>query len=97
MEEKTYKQWWPLHLRVASGETLAGVEKQFYDSVLTHLHQEEILHEDVEGLRQIRQDIQKQKEENRRRQTERKRLETKIKALESMLSDQTRQLLSVGE
>jgi hypothetical protein len=41
MDEQTYKMWWPLHCRVALGETLAPEECQVYEAGLAILENEE--------------------------------------------------------
>ena len=41
MEESLYQQWWPLHLRVARGETLAGEEQARYELGLRQMEQDE--------------------------------------------------------
>src|SRR5258706_15389213 len=97
MDEATYKTWWPLHIRKAKGETLTPEEQSFYQTKLKQLHQEEILHEDVEGLRQMREEIERLKAENRRLQVLREQLEAKAAVLESALDDKTRQLIGVGD
>src|SRR5438128_10406223 len=97
MDGTTYKQWWPLHLRQVTGETLTPEEQAFYQTGLEQLHKEEILHQGVEGLRQMREEIEQLKAENRRLQVLREQLEAKAAALEAALSERTRQLIGVGD
>ena len=97
MDEATYKTWWPLHLRAVSGETLSEEERAFYETRLAQLHQEEVLHEDVEALRAVREEIQRLDSERLQLQARRVELQAKIKALESTFGEPTRKLLAVGE
>jgi len=41
MDEKSYKRWWQLHLRVAREETLTPAEQIEYDAGLEILDKEE--------------------------------------------------------
>jgi hypothetical protein len=34
MDEPSYRAWWPLHLRVARGESLEGEERAAYEAGL---------------------------------------------------------------
>jgi hypothetical protein len=55
MDEQQYKAWWPLHLRVALGETLSDEEKRLYEAGRAELQAEEQteLRHDVTELRAL--------------------------------------------
>ena len=97
MDEATYRRWWPLHLRVAEGETLVAEEQAFYQTGLEQLHREEKLVEDVEGLRRMREEIAQLKADNLSLQALREQLEARAAALEAALSAKTRHLIGVGD
>jgi hypothetical protein len=40
MDEQQYKTWWPLHLRVALGETLSAAEQSLYEAGRAALRRE---------------------------------------------------------
>src|SRR5262249_59003802 len=42
MKENEYQIWWPLHLRVAKGETLSEEERHMYETGLAALESEEL-------------------------------------------------------
>ena len=41
MTESTFQSWWPLHLRVARGESLSAEERSFYDATRLALDHDE--------------------------------------------------------
>lgn len=96
MDEARYREWWPLHLRVASGERLTPDEEASYDSSLRELHQEELSSRDVGAVRRARDRVAALAAENEKLREERDQLETQIAALEETLNDEARHLLGVG-
>ncbi len=55
MDEQAYKTWWPLHMRVAKGETLNPQEQAVHDAGQQQLYAEEKLDNDIKELQQTRQ------------------------------------------
>ena len=55
MNEKTFKQWWQLHLRVARGEALGLQEQTQYETGLDALDKEEREQFQAARLNQLRQ------------------------------------------
>ena len=55
MNEKTYKQWWQLHLRVARGEALGLQEQTQYEAGIDTLDKEEREQFQAARLNQLRQ------------------------------------------
>jgi hypothetical protein len=55
MDEQQYQAWWPLHLRVALGETLSAEEQHDYEAGRAELEAEEQaeLQHDVTELRAL--------------------------------------------
>lgn len=60
MDEKQYRRWWQLHLRVARGEALGPAERAEYEVGLEVLDQEEKIHfeqNDLAKLRRLRAQV----------------------------------------
>jgi hypothetical protein len=95
MDEKAYRTWWELHLRVARGESLNPEEVAAYEVGLKQLHQEESLSDKVATLRQLRANVVTLETEQERLQARRNKLEAEIAVLETLLNQQTAQLLGV--
>jgi len=96
MDEQTYKTWWPLHLRVARGETLSAEEQVRYEDGLQQMYAEETLDGSVEELRAERERVLELQQEYARLRAEYEALEAEIATHESRLSEPTRQLLGIG-
>ncbi|MBM4461488.1 MAG: hypothetical protein FJ011_27650 [Chloroflexi bacterium] len=88
MDEKTYQQWWQLHVRVARNESLNRSEQIEYDRGLQVLDRAE--RQDLEpgaaaALRQLRAQIEQLQTENVQLQARRARLDRRIRTLERAL------------
>jgi septal ring factor EnvC (AmiA/AmiB activator) len=93
MDESAYREWWPLHLRVARGEVLAGAERVAYHAGLDTIHRAELPSEDSERLRKARAAVAALEAEQVTLRERRDQLEAEIAALESMLNPRDRNLL----
>jgi len=90
--------WWDLHLRKARGETLSETEQQLYDAELARQDREAPpLENDLEGLKQLRQQVLALGRDNADLRKRLSELDSEIHLIEQSLSEQTRQLLGVGE
>jgi hypothetical protein len=96
MEEQTYREWWPLHLRVARGESLSEPERQAYEAGLHELQGEESAAPTVEALRGARSTVRALEAEHAELQTQQRALDIQIRRIERALSQPTRELLGVG-
>ncbi len=98
MDEATHKQWWPLHLRAALGETLSAEEQAVYDAGSKQLDEgeEQSLHGSVEALARSRQQNMELKAEYNRMHQEIQELEQQIALYEERLHTPAKQLLGVG-
>ena len=85
MDKGTYDKWWPLHLRVALGEELGDGERLTYKTGLAELERDEVLVEDVEGVRLTRARLAELDRERRELESERFGLDARIAALEAQL------------
>jgi predicted RNase H-like nuclease (RuvC/YqgF family) len=85
MDEKTYKQWWQLHLRAALGETLSSDEQNEYESGLKVLYEEERVQflqtNGLTELRELRSQVERLQTTNDQLKDESTRLDKKIAAL----------------
>jgi hypothetical protein len=97
MDQSTYQRWWPLHLRVARGETLAAEDQSFYDAQCKELDKAEILQVDQEAFRAAQASLAALKAETARLQERSRQLDAEIEALQAALSKQKRQLLGVED
>jgi predicted nuclease with TOPRIM domain len=97
MDEATYKEWWPLHIRAAKGETLNAEEKAIYEAGCRALDAGEILDGRLEELKQARQRTEELEAERARLQTRYEALRAEIAELETNLSEPIRQALGVKE
>lgn len=95
MDSATYAAWWPLHLRVARGESLAPDEKVAYEAGLRQLHAAETL-DDLKALQEARAAVARAEAERERLAAERDALDAEIAALERALSEPMRQALGVA-
>jgi hypothetical protein len=84
VDQTTYREWWPLHLRVARGESLNADEHAFHESVRLELEREELL-ENREGLRAAREADAALETDRSRLKERRRQLESEIAALETAL------------
>jgi hypothetical protein len=92
MDEKTYKAWWQLHLRVARGETLKPDEKIQYDAGLSALNEEEkeqFRPEKLMALRQLRMQVEQLKATHAQLKDESSLLDNKIANLEKAYQAKT--------
>jgi hypothetical protein len=90
--------WWDLHLRKARGATLSEAEQQFYDAELARQDREAPpLKSGLEALKQLRQQVLALGRDNAEPRTRLGELDREIDLIEQSLSEQTRQLLGVGE
>jgi len=94
MDEPSYRAWWPLHLRVARGESLEGEERAAYEAGLAQLHQSENLAAGPALLSQARGAVQVLEAEYARLHAQREQLEAEIAALETVLDAGTREPLA---
>ncbi len=95
MDETTYREWWPLHVRVACGESLSEEEQRVYERGLKALHDEEVGSRDADKLRQARMAVRELEQEHAELDARRRQLDDEILALERLISP-PRQLSSVG-
>ena len=85
MIDSEYEQWWQLHLRVATGETLAAEEDQIYQAGLAFLEREEAAQPsraDVNLLRSLRARTQTLMQLQNKLQLQSAGLDEKIEELE---------------
>ena len=97
MDERAYRAWWPLHLRVAKGEKLTDQELALYAEGKRRLHEEDVLDGSVALLRKTREDVRRLELERQRLQKRRRQLRAKVSALEAALSEKAKQALGVGD
>lgn len=84
MIDSEYEQWWQLHLRVATGETLAAEEDQIYQAGLAFLEREETAQPsraDVNLLCSLRARIQTLIQLQNKLQVQSARLNEKMRSL----------------
>lgn len=94
LDPNIYQQWWPLHLRVARGETLRAEEDTFYQSTRRQLEAEEAKPATRdESLCEARAAVTSLEAERAGLEAQRLQLQTDIAALEALLGRRTRQLL----
>lgn len=96
MDVSEYAAWWPLHLRVARGETLNADEQSRYESIRDELDRDDELPLLVDA-KHARSDLRQLEAERDELERRRQQLDSRITVLEGRLSGQTRQLLGVGE
>ena len=95
MDDATYKVWWPLHIRVAKGETLNADEQTIYEAGCRALDAEERLDGRLEELKQARQRSEEVEAKRAWLQARYEALRAEIAELETHLSEPTRQALGV--
>lgn len=98
MTDHEYEIWWQLHLRVATGETLATEEEQIYLAGLAFLEREETAQPsraDANLLRSLRGRIQTLMQLQDKLQLQSARLDEKIEELERTYRQMTGLDLSV--
>jgi hypothetical protein len=91
-----FQRWWPLHLRVARGESLSDEEQTIYQGYLRGLDESENL-EPLQRAKQARTDLRNLEAERRQLEVRRQELDAEISALESTLGPQARELLRAEE
>jgi hypothetical protein len=82
IDSTTYARWWPLHLQVARGETLAAEDRAFYDHVRLELEREEVIG-GVNSVRQVRAAVTALEAERTRLENRRQQLDEEIVRLEA--------------
>ncbi len=92
MTESIFQSWWPLHLRVARGESLTPEEKSFYDATRQDFDSDEQL-QPLRTTQLAKAELQTLEIERSQLEQRRRQLDTQIAALENRLSQSTRQLL----
>ena len=97
MDEQAYRVWWPLHLRVAKGETLSPEQQTLYLEGKRRLHEEETLEGSLALLRQTRAEIKTLEAEREALLERRRQLRERVTLLEASLSDKAKRALGVGE
>jgi hypothetical protein len=98
MDEATHNKWWPLHYRVAKGETLSAEEQAQYEVGLQQLYAEEeaqLAPQRIERLREGRKRREELEAERSRLQSRYDALRAEIAALEARFSEPTRKLLGI--
>jgi hypothetical protein len=98
MDEATHKKWWPLHYRVAKGETLSTEERAEYEAGLQQLYAEEeaqLAPRRIERMREERKRREELEAERARLQAQYDALRAQIATLEARLSEPTRKLLGI--
>ena len=94
MDEATYEKWWPLHLRVARGESLRAEEQRCYEAGREQLHDQEVLNEGL-SLRESRGKLTVLGDEHRALLAQHKELVDEVEALEGALTERTREFAGV--
>lgn len=94
MDDATYRQWWPLHLRVSNGETLEPEDQALYEAGLCHLHRDESIQADPAKLADLEQKIAAAERKNSELDQQRQALEIRVAQLQARRS--VRQADSAG-
>ncbi|MFM9962652.1 MAG: hypothetical protein ACKV2Q_15685 [Planctomycetaceae bacterium] len=89
MTESAYQSWWPLHLRVARGESLTPDEKSFYDATCQDFDSDE-QQQPLRTAQLAKAKLQTLEVERTQLEQRRRQLDTQITALENRLSQSTR-------
>ena len=92
MTESQFQSWWPLHLRVAHGESLTPEERVSYDAAHHALDNDE-QQKPLRTAQLAKAELQTLEVERTRLEQHRRQLDAQITALENRLSQSTRQLL----
>jgi len=87
MDEPTYQQWWPLHLRASKGEVLEAEEQAFYEAGLCHLHRDETIRAPA-ALTDLEEKIAAAELKNVRLEQQRELLERRLNQLQSRSTGQ---------
>jgi hypothetical protein len=90
MDQKSYSEWWALHVRAARGEGLTEEERITHEAGLKQLQQEEVLDGDLTALRLARQRLRALEGEQIELRAQQRELDQKISALEAALNERTR-------
>ena len=93
MDEQTYRAWWPLHLRAASGEALSAEEQAQYDEGKCRLREEENWESGLIQLQQTRNEIAALETERERLQIERRQWRERASILEAALNENEKRLI----
>jgi hypothetical protein len=97
MDEQAYREWWPLHLRFAKGESLSPEEQRAYTEGKRRFREEEALEDSLVRMRKTREEIKALEKERKLLQKRRRQLQNRVTALEAALSEKTKQALGVGD
>ena len=82
MDEATYKVWWPLHIRAATGDNLTSEERTFYEMWLKRLDEEENLYDYQEEISQMEANLRALEAENAQLHERMMQMAIEIAALE---------------
>src|SRR5262245_28628435 len=93
IDQAAYERWWPLHIRVARGESLSAEDEAYYHAVRRELEREETLGDPSPELRDARAAVASLEAERAALEGRRQQLQAEIDALEAALRRRTRQLL----
>lgn len=100
MDERSYRAWWPLHLRVAKGETLSADEQTAYEAGLQQLDAEEAEafrpDKEIVDLRELREQVFAADAEHQRLSKQYETMRSEMARLEALLDERTRQALGIG-
>src|SRR5580692_2998403 len=100
MDEKAYRTWWMLHIRMAKGETLDAAELSDYNAGLQQLDAEEAhimpQESELDSLRDMRQRVLSARAEHQRLSSQYETMLNEMERLESLLDEHTRHALGVG-
>lgn len=95
-DQISHDEWWSLHRRAVSGETLGDAERQRYEAGLAQRHAEESFDVDWDELRAARVRIHELESERAQLEEQRRALNEEIAALESTLDERARRALQVA-
>ncbi|MCW3055250.1 MAG: hypothetical protein JWN14_4420 [Chthonomonadales bacterium] len=100
MDKQDYQDWWPLHLRLAKGETLNSDERTVYEACLRQLDIEEAESfqrgEDLEHLRDLRGRVLAAETEHQRLSKTYETMRAEMARFEALLDERTRHALGIG-
>jgi hypothetical protein len=100
MDDKDYQSWWPLHLKIAKGETLNADELSVYEAGLQLLDTEEAKTfrqaEELDHLRDLRRRVLAADSEHQQLSKQYDTMRTEMARLETLLDERTRQALGIG-
>lgn len=95
MDKAAYQRWWALHVRSVRGERLTHEEAATYTQGLKRLHDEELLAEDFQPMREARDAVMALDSRCEQLQERRRQLKERIVQLEATLSPDARKKLGI--